>query len=144
MYRLHIQGRKIREFSLQPPAHAGSSLADFSTLKMEAIRSSETSVHTRYTLRYITENDILHSHRCENLKFYTIHASFTVPKQVFVFGKTEVRVSATWNKWNLPLLEIYDPFLAALATLQASCSDDREPCHAGTLMFLFHRIYAIR
>jgi hypothetical protein len=29
--------------SLQPPAHAGSSLADFSTLKMEAIRSSETS-----------------------------------------------------------------------------------------------------
>jgi hypothetical protein len=38
-YRLH----------LQPPAHAGSSLADFSTLKMEAIRSSETSVHTRST-----------------------------------------------------------------------------------------------
>jgi hypothetical protein len=26
---------------LQPPAHAGSSLADFSTLKMEAIHSSE-------------------------------------------------------------------------------------------------------
>jgi hypothetical protein len=34
---------------LQPPAHAGSSLADFSTLKMEAIRSSETSIHTRST-----------------------------------------------------------------------------------------------
>jgi hypothetical protein len=33
--------------SLQPPAHAGSSFADFSTLKIEAIRSSETSVHTR-------------------------------------------------------------------------------------------------
>jgi hypothetical protein len=31
---------------LQPPAHAGSSLTDFSTLKMEAIYSSETSVHT--------------------------------------------------------------------------------------------------
>jgi hypothetical protein len=29
---------------VQLPAHAGSSLADFSTLKMEAIRSSETSV----------------------------------------------------------------------------------------------------
>jgi hypothetical protein len=28
--------------NLQPPAHAGSSLADFSTLKMEARRSSET------------------------------------------------------------------------------------------------------
>jgi hypothetical protein len=35
--------------SLQPPAQAGSSLADFSTLKMEAIRSSKTSVHKIYT-----------------------------------------------------------------------------------------------
>jgi hypothetical protein len=40
---------------LQPPAHAGSSLADFSALKMEAIRSSETSVHTRSTRRHILE-----------------------------------------------------------------------------------------
>jgi hypothetical protein len=45
---------------LQPPAHAGSSLADFSTLKMEAIRSSETSVHTRSTRRHIPEDDIFH------------------------------------------------------------------------------------
>jgi hypothetical protein len=29
--------------TMQPPAHAGFSLADFSALKMEAIRSSETS-----------------------------------------------------------------------------------------------------
>jgi hypothetical protein len=89
-YRLHLQGRKIRErgtsvsrwlqteplventqlyvyknslslpfliqlgvfdwwLSLQPPAHAGSSLADFSTLNMKVIRSSETSVHKIYT-----------------------------------------------------------------------------------------------
>jgi hypothetical protein len=34
---------------VQPPAHAGSSLTDFSTLKMEAIRSPEISVHTRST-----------------------------------------------------------------------------------------------
>jgi hypothetical protein len=45
-------------FSLQPPAHADSSLPDFSTLKMEAIRSSETSVYTRSTRRHIPENDI--------------------------------------------------------------------------------------
>jgi hypothetical protein len=44
---------------LQPPAHAGSSLADFSTLKMEAISSSETSVHTRSARRQIPEDDIL-------------------------------------------------------------------------------------
>jgi hypothetical protein len=53
---------------LQPPAHAGSSLADFSTLKMEAIRSSETSVHTKSTRRHIPEGGILHSHRRVNLK----------------------------------------------------------------------------
>jgi hypothetical protein len=38
---------------------------------MEAIRSSETSVHTRSTQRHIPEDGILHSHRCENLKSYT-------------------------------------------------------------------------
>jgi hypothetical protein len=35
------------QLSLQPPAHAGSSLTEFSTLNIEAIHSSETSVHTR-------------------------------------------------------------------------------------------------
>jgi hypothetical protein len=55
---------------IEAPAHAGSSLADFSTLKMEAIRSTETSVHTRSTRRHIPEDGILHSHRCENFKFY--------------------------------------------------------------------------
>jgi hypothetical protein len=58
---------------LQLPAHAGSSLADFYTLKMETIRSSETSVHTRSTRRHIQEDGILRGHRCENLKSYTRH-----------------------------------------------------------------------
>jgi hypothetical protein len=40
-------------YRLQPPVQAGSSLADFYTLKMEAIRSSETPVHTRFTRRHI-------------------------------------------------------------------------------------------
>jgi hypothetical protein len=66
-YRLHLQGRKIRE--LQPPAHAGSSLADFSTPKMEAIRSSETSVHKRSTLCHIPENGIFYR-RCFPLSKY--------------------------------------------------------------------------
>jgi hypothetical protein len=68
---------------LQPPAHAGSSLADFSTLKMEAIRSSETSVHRRTakpikrhfkgtTGRYIPEDRIPHNHGCENINSYII------------------------------------------------------------------------
>jgi hypothetical protein len=57
MYHLHLQGRKSA--SQEPPAHAGPSLADFSTLKMEAIRSSETSVHTISTRRHIPEDGIL-------------------------------------------------------------------------------------
>jgi hypothetical protein len=57
---------------LRPSAHTGSSLADFYTLKMEAIRSSETSVHTRSTRRHIPEGGILYSHRRENLKSYII------------------------------------------------------------------------
>jgi hypothetical protein len=75
-YRLHLQGRKIREQGtdcsrLLLPAHAGSSLADFSTLKMESIHSSEKSVHfTESTRRHIPEDGNLHSHRCENLKSY--------------------------------------------------------------------------
>jgi hypothetical protein len=41
----------------------------FSTLKMNAICSSETSVDTqRTTRRYIPEDSTLHNHRCENLK----------------------------------------------------------------------------
>jgi hypothetical protein len=40
------------------------------TLMMEALRSSETSVHTRATLRSIQEDGILYSHRRENLKCY--------------------------------------------------------------------------
>jgi hypothetical protein len=51
---------------LQQPAYAGSSLADFSTLKLEVIRSFEMSVYTKSTRRHIVENGILHSHRREN------------------------------------------------------------------------------
>jgi hypothetical protein len=47
MVRINTEDSLFEAFTavtMQPPAHAGSSLADFSTLKMEAIRSSETSV----------------------------------------------------------------------------------------------------
>jgi hypothetical protein len=49
----------VTDCRLQPPAHAGSPLADTSTLKMEAIRSSETSVNARSTQHHFPEDDIL-------------------------------------------------------------------------------------
>jgi hypothetical protein len=55
------------------PAHAGS-LADFflsSTLKMETIFASETSVKTISTRGHIQEECFLHGHRRENLKCYS-------------------------------------------------------------------------
>jgi hypothetical protein len=39
---------------------------------MEAIHSCETFVHTEFTQNHITEDGIIHSHRCENLRSYII------------------------------------------------------------------------
>jgi hypothetical protein len=44
---------------LQPPAHAGSYLANYSTLKMEAVGSSDTSAHTGSTRSHIPDDGIL-------------------------------------------------------------------------------------
>jgi hypothetical protein len=49
------------------------SCSDFSTQKMDAICSSETSVDfQRRTRRYIAEDSIVHNHRCESIKSYIL------------------------------------------------------------------------
>jgi hypothetical protein len=54
-----MQNIFIKKLFLQPPARDGSSFPDISTLKMEAISSSEMSVHRRSTRRHIPEEGIL-------------------------------------------------------------------------------------
>jgi hypothetical protein len=79
--RLHIQGTNNRERGksasrcLQPYAHIDSSLADFSNLKMEAIRSSKTSVHTIPTQRHIQEDGILLYIITNNVNFFITNIS---------------------------------------------------------------------
>jgi hypothetical protein len=58
---------RVEKSASEEPAWAGGS-----TLKMQAIRSSETSVYTRSTRHHIPEDGILDSHRCENLNSYIL------------------------------------------------------------------------
>jgi hypothetical protein len=63
-----------------------SCLAYSSTLKMQGIYSSETSVDfQRFTWRYIPEERTHHTHRCESIKSYTsviLHFMFHILSKV--------------------------------------------------------------
>jgi hypothetical protein len=85
--------------SLQPPAHAASSLADLYTLNLEAIRSSETSVHIRSIRCHIPEGGIVHSHRCENLKSYILifHVCITYFQANLSLVPTGPCIKPYWN-----------------------------------------------
>jgi hypothetical protein len=56
---------------LLPPAFMlVSCSAYFTTMKMEAICSFETSVDFQTTRRYIPDDGALHNHSCENIESY--------------------------------------------------------------------------
>jgi hypothetical protein len=65
---------------------------------MEAIRFSETLVHTKFTWRHIPEDSILHSHWYENLKFYNEHA--------LCWTSDVPRLFCSWWLWALPLQQL--------------------------------------
>jgi hypothetical protein len=87
---------------------AGSCEIIFSTLKMEAICSSETSVETQQTTpRHIPEYDTLHNHRCENLKSY-IHQpvwGYKVEEKLYLGVREQKMLNTTGlvskEVWNL-------------------------------------------
>jgi hypothetical protein len=96
-WRLHLQCQRIRRKRNQrenlfclPPEFRLVSCSDYSsTLKMEAVCSSETSVDfQRTTRRYIPQDRTLHNHRCENLKSYTVIFIFTAAR-ILNLTKTE-------------------------------------------------------
>jgi hypothetical protein len=61
-----------------------------STLKMEALCSSETSVATQQTTRrHIPEDYTLHNHRCENLKSNIQHLSLYKNMSEFGYSHLE-------------------------------------------------------
>jgi hypothetical protein len=71
---------------------------------MEAIRSSETSVHTRSTQRHIPEDGILLSHRSENLKFLELHTCYRYSKRSpsidnpdFLVTRNEIHTRNSWR-----------------------------------------------
>jgi hypothetical protein len=69
MFGLWLEFKYLKQLILPSNLlNAGFLLGWFSTLKMEVIRSSETSVHIRITRRYIPENGNIHNYFYENLK----------------------------------------------------------------------------
>jgi hypothetical protein len=84
--------------SLKPPAHACSSLPDISTLKMEAIRSSETSDQIRSTWRHIPVNGILHNTVLPSENILYTESTYTLKYMYFP--------GLEWELWNMYFTDI--------------------------------------
>jgi hypothetical protein len=84
---------------------------------MEAIRSSETSVHTRSTQYHIPEDGILHSHRRENsnltgTEFFTYRH---IPVRIDSSYEQERKVAAV-SRYSKPLSNVMDTLLDSSAS----------------------------
>jgi hypothetical protein len=114
----------------QSAATAGSSLADFSTLKMEAICSTETLAHTRSTRRHISEDGILHSNRRENLRSYIMFKTFSG----CLIYRTNVLISNVEGMYSMAIALVSSGFVqlwVGLSGVQAHISIDSGSINLG-------------
>jgi hypothetical protein len=75
--RLIYTANKLQLYQMLVAVNVPSSLI-LSTLVIQAIRSSETSVLTSATRRHIQKDGILHSHRRGNLNSYIALTGWTL------------------------------------------------------------------
>jgi hypothetical protein len=81
------------------------------TLMMEMLRSSETLVLTRATWRNILRDRILHSHRREKLKFYTVIC------HVLTTAKFLLKISVVWDIKPCSVLKVNRRFRGRWSSL---------------------------
>jgi hypothetical protein len=94
---------------LLPALTQVSCSAYFSTLKMEAIWSSETSVDFQRTARcYIPEDGTLQNHRCENLKSYQVDSSSSVFHHSIYALKQRRSLLRCHPRWNTKPLSVWE------------------------------------
>jgi hypothetical protein len=93
--------------TLKPSAQAGSSLADFFTLRMETIRSCETSVHTRSTFWFFKDLDLL----------YDTHPFFSaIYLRLFIFRlRKTFFASYTISIWTISLFFYLQAYVQKLS-----------------------------
>jgi hypothetical protein len=86
LYRRRLESPPIQELTISL-----CTCSHLFTLKMEAIRSSETSVLIRATRRHLPEDDNHHSHRRGNLKSNIIFVYFFITKNYYNNGFVNIR-----------------------------------------------------
>jgi hypothetical protein len=98
----------------------------YSTLKMEAMCPSETSVDTqRTTRRYIPEDRTIHNHCCENLKSYTEFRQFFHSKQRVNLYTLDVLYVGWWGlgfSWLWRFVLLYCDSWYCVIFRQRKCS----------------------
>jgi hypothetical protein len=127
-YHLHLLDRKIRGrgSSVSTWLAICSRSQIFLLWRWRRYVPSETSVHTRYTRRYMPEDGILHSHRCKNLKFYKVNDIISIllrNNQGKLFRLNPVVLTVAARLQTTPAVPIWRPSPNYAAQLTRTSAD---------------------